>query len=76
MSITEIKDSLKTMSRIEREEVLRHIVMCNNSDELSLPSDSADILARRMSEVDDGKIELIDGRQAMKALSEKYHVKA
>jgi len=76
MSITEIKDSLKAMSRIEREEILRHIVMCNNADDLLLPSDSADILARRMSEVDDGKIELIDGRQAMKALSEKYHVKA
>lgn len=76
MSILEIKDSISKMTRLEREEILRHILQFNSSDELTLPAENASILASRLKKIDAGQIELVDGKKAMEGIAKKFNVKA
>lgn len=71
MSVTELVDQAKALSRSEQIELLDELICIVGVDDLALTPNQAADLDRRLDELDSGKAELIPGDKAIEEVRKR-----
>lgn len=72
MTKDQILEAVKNLPRLDRDEVLEAIVQCNSTDDLSITPEQESALNKRLAEIKNGEVVLLDGQEVMSELAHKY----
>lgn len=84
MAKDQILKAVKKLPRLNKDKVLETIVQGNATDDLSLTSEQESEINKRLAEINNSEIELLDGQEAMSNMKKsmtfkvvlKFHLKA
>ncbi len=74
MTKTQLAESIKQLSRLERDELLQLIISYNEVEVLEISRDQADLLDKRLDELEKDKVESLDGNEVMKDIVNTYDI--